>query len=323
MQKCDVLIVTHHAGDLLAECLVAVRAQTCPPERIVVVVSSLVEVGPIQGVEIIQSPSAEHFAPAANRGLRALGGRPIVLLNDDTSPAPDFLQELVSHIAGPGIYQPRITLEDGRTDNTGHMLFWDGFNVARDRGTMEPQSPPDCGAFSGAAVMFTPEVLISVGVFDEDFGAYGEDLDLSLRAVRLGFSIRYVPTAHITHKLGATYGRVTTRKIFLVERNRTAAAIRSLPKGAIAALPATSALRISVMGAAALRGRGLGRGAGWQGAAAALAGIIAGVTVAPRAWAKRRRDRESWTTTSSEMWSHLNKQRAPLSKLAGETISER
>ena len=323
MRQLDVLIVTHRAGSLLAECVAAVQAQTWKAARVVVVVSSDVAVTLPQGVDLIRTDGPADFAPAANLGLTAMGERAVVLLNDDTRPAPHFLQTLATASDEPGIYQPRILLEDGTVDNTGHRLFWDGFNVARDRGALTTRPPERCGAFSGAAVLFTPEVLAEVGFFDEDFGAFGEDVDLSLRATRLGFPIRHVPEAIITHRLGATYGRTNPRKIFLVERNRTRAAVRSMPLIALAAFPATSALRISVMGAAALTGKGLGAGAGIRGAFAALAGMAAGVTDVPEAWSKRREDKDQWATDDATMCRHLFEQRAPLRALFGPDISVR
>jgi len=323
MRQLDVLIVTHRAGLLLAECVAAVQAQTWKAARVVVVVSSDAPVTLPQGVELIRTKGPMDFAPAANLGLSAVGERPVVLLNDDTRPDPQFLETLAAASTEPGIYQPRILLEDGTVDNTGHRLFWDGFNIARDRGALTLRSAERCGAFSGAAVLFTPEVLEEVGCFDEDFGAFGEDVDLSLRATRQGFPIHYVPEAIVTHRLGATYGRTNPRKIFLVERNRTRAAVRSLPLIALAAFPATSALRISVMGAAALTGKGLGAGAGIRGAAAAIAGMAAGVTGVPDAWSKRREDRSHWSADEVQMCRHMFEQRAPLRALFGPDISGR
>ncbi len=320
MVYADVLIVTHTAGALLDDCLAAVRNQTCAPVRIVVVVSSDAPVSKAPDIEILRTAGPTDFAPAANLGLATMGARPVVLLNDDTVATPTFIAELLAAMDGPGIYQPHIKLENGRVDNTGHLLFWDGFNVARDRGEDRPECGTPCGAFSGAAVMFSPEILNTVGVFDEEFCAYGEDLDLSLRAVRQGFPIRFVERATITHKLGATYGRVSKRKIFLVERNRTSAAIRSMPLRAVATMPLSSALRLSVMGIAALTGRGLARGAGLSGATAAVLGMVAGVKSAPKAWAKRCEDRPKWTMDGQAMWDHIQRSRVPLNKLAGAAI---
>ena len=169
--------------------------------------------------------------------------------------------------------------------------------------------------------MFSPEILAQVGVFDGDFGAYGEDLDLSLRAIRKGFNIRHVPRALVTHNLGATYGRTSPRKVFLVERNRIQAAIRSLPLFAVISLPATSMFRLGLMGAAAITGTGLGASVGWKGAVAALAGLAAGTLGAPRAFRKRRSDRKDWTTGNHAMWAHMKSQAPPIGNLVGVNIT--
>jgi GT2 family glycosyltransferase len=321
MHRIDVLIVTHQGGSLLADCLRSVRSQTLAAHQIVVVVSSNAAIEEQDDTLLLRTSSPTDFAPAANMGFSHLGRHPVVLLNDDTVLEPNFLEELAAAYSGPGIYQPRILRPDGTIDNTGHLIFFDGFNVARDRGTTAERGAEPCGAFSGAAVMFSPEVLKQVGVFDSEFGAYGEDLDLSLRAVRQGFTIHHVPRASVMHHLGATYGRTSPRKVFLVERNRTRAAIRSLPWTAIISLPATSMFRLSVMGTAAIQGRGLGAGVGWRGAVAAVAGLAAGTMGAPNALFKRGRDRKHWSKGSTAMWKHLREQAPSLNALAGVDIS--
>jgi GT2 family glycosyltransferase len=261
---------------------------------------------------VLKMGRSAGFAEAANMGLRHARGGATVLLNDDTSAEPNFIEKLCAAATAPGIYQPRIMLDDGTTriDNTGHRLFPDGFNFARGRNQPLKDFPAEAGAFSGAAVLFTPEVLNTVGLFDEDFDAFGEDLDLSLRARRVGFRIHYVPDAIIHHTLGATYGRVSPRKIFLVERNRTWAAVRSLPLAALGTLPAWTGLRLTTQAIGAATGRGLATGAGLSGALAALAGNGAGLLGIPRAWKKRAQDRTQWSEGERSMLGHLHAHRA-------------
>ena len=321
MLSIDVLIVTHKGGSLLEKCLKSVQEQTLAPHQTVVVVSSNAPLSPPKEIQVVRTRTPSDFAPAANLGLRRLGDRPVVLLNDDTELSPTFLEQLACSYKGPGIYQPRILCPDGTIDNTGHWIFVDGFNIARDRGTTAKRPAEPCGAFSGAAVMFSPEVLSQVGVFDDDFGAYGEDLDLSLRAIRRGFTIHHVPQATVTHQLGATYGRSSARKVFLVERNRIQAAVRSLPWVAVLSLPATSIFRLSLMGAAAIQGSGLGASAGWRGALAAIAGLASGAFESPRALKKRYQDRKEWTVGNRGMWDHMKNQAPSMSSLVGVNIT--
>ncbi len=304
-----VVIVTCLGGALLARCLEALRAQSLSPGRVIVVVSADGPVHVPDGVEVIELGRRRGFAFGANAGLRAAAPAPVVLLNDDTVPAPTFIEQLAAAAAsgGEGLYQPRILLADGseRLDNTGHRLFPDGFNLARDRGRRVGPRTGEIGAFSGAAVLLTPGVLAAVGLFDEDLGAFGEDVDLSLRARRRGFRIRHVADAEIAHVLGASYGRSGPRKVFAVERNRLRLAVRSLPASAVLTMPGWTALRLGALAAAALAGRGIGAGVGPAGVAAAAAGAAAGLWAVPDALGKRRTDRRGWTVGEWGMWAHL------------------
>lgn len=317
-----VVIVTHRGGSLLARCVSALADQTLAPSRVRVVVSSRELVAVPDGVEVDHLGENVGFARAANAGLRATGG-PVVLLNDDTRPRPHFLERLAAAVDGPGVYQPCILLGDGsgRLDNTGHRLFPDGFNLARGRG--RPDAGPAAsergrvGAFSGAAVLFSAEVLTDVGLFDEALDAFGEDVDLSLRALRRGFAIRYVPDAEVLHDLGATYGRVSARKVFLVERNRIRAAVRSMPASALLTMPLWTAMRVGALGAAAASGRGIGADLGVSEMTAAMAGGLAGLAATPDAWRKRRSDRRDWALGELGMWRTLLRHRVRTEDLVG------
>jgi len=311
-----VVVVTCYGGPWLARAIESLQSQTLAPTRILIAVSHSDPIELPDGPEVVRCPRPSGFAVAANTGLQAAGTVPTIVLNDDVEAHPDFVAALhAAHQAlGPGIYQPRIVLADSpdgvpRIDNTGHRLFLDGFNIARERGRrLEQSAPPPCGevgAFSGAAALLSPEVLAATGGFDADFEAFGEDLDLSLRARRAGFRIRFVDGACIHHALGASYGRIGHRKLFLVERNRVRAAVRSLPSSAVATLPLWTGLRLAAMGVAALGGRGLGAGVGARGAAAAFMGGLAGAFAVPDALRKRRADRSGWTVNDREMWGHM------------------
>jgi GT2 family glycosyltransferase len=308
--RCDVpsaVIVTFFGGERLKRCVEALEKQSTPPRDIHIIVSNPAPIDLPSGVRTTRLARATHFAAAANIGLKCAKGRPVVLLNDDTVPAVDFIARLVEAVDEPGIYQPCIMLADGSEtiDNTGHRLFFDGFNIARERGQAAPSLAQHTGAFSGAAVLFTPEVLDTVGLFDSNFEAFGEDLDLSLRARRAGFQIRFVPRAIIHHELGASYGRISHQKLFWVERNRTRAAVRSLPLTALALLPMSTALRLAAQGVGAMMGRGVGAGVGPKGWLSVLAGNGAGALGVASAWRKRCRDRPHWQAHERDMLHHL------------------
>ena len=111
---------------------------------------------------MVRTNTPTDFAPCSQPGLGVSWANGLwSLLNDDTELDSGFLQALHEAYDGPGIYQPRILgpTEPWTTPVIGYFI--DGFNIARDRGTTRARTADYCGAFSGAAVMFSPEVLSS------------------------------------------------------------------------------------------------------------------------------------------------------------------
>ncbi|MDP2305245.1 MAG: glycosyltransferase family 2 protein [Pseudomonadota bacterium] len=320
------VIVTHAGGRLLAECIASLAAQTRPPDEVLVVVSRD-DVLPVEGAPALQLRANVGYARAANAGIAATSGEPL-LLNDDTRLDPGCLAALAAAFEGPsegasvgasaragprgaGVYQPRIVLADGsgRLDNLGHGLFPDGAVWARGRNgpldALADRSSGGPGGFSGAAVLFARATWDALGGFDARFGSFGEDVDLSLRLLRRGIAITPVPDAVVHHHLGATWGRASAEKLHAIERNRVRAAVRSLPLTALLSMPAWTAGRYALYAALAARGRGPGDGVGSEARRAAIAGLAAGVRDAPTWWQARREDRRSWTRGEFATWRAL------------------
>jgi GT2 family glycosyltransferase len=105
----------------------------------------------------------------------------------------------------------------------GELIYWDGLNRAKgqfeqDQGQYDRIEeiffPPTCGA------MFRRALFDELGLFDEDFFAYGDDTEWALRARLAGWRCLYVPEAVIYHKNSGTAGQYSPFKAFHVERNR-------------------------------------------------------------------------------------------------------
>jgi GT2 family glycosyltransferase len=76
-------------------------------------------------------------------------------------------------------------------------------------------------------------MLDVIGLFDEEFISYYEDVDLSLRARLAGWQCLYVPAARCYHKRGATSARRPAYPIRMQERNLTALYIKDYPAGVL------------------------------------------------------------------------------------------
>lgn len=299
------VVVTWRGDGLVAACVDSLLKQRLAPQEILVVHSNEPrDLG--LPVPVLQLGSNLGFARAANAGVLAVKGHPL-LLNDDTVLDPDCLAALESaRQENPeAVLQPRLLLPDGRVDNQGHGFFPDGFVWARGRGGPDQAIPGQPSGFSGAAVLFPRQLWLDLGGFDPRFDSFGEDVDLSLRLLRRGVPVRAVPEARVLHHLGASYGRSSPDKIFRIERNRVRAAVRSLPASALALLPALTLGRYALLGGLAVLGRGPGATVDREGQKAALRGVWAGMTDSGDWWEERRRDRATWQRGERQMWAAL------------------
>ena len=126
-----------------------------------------------------------------------------------------------------------LTYDDPRViDSVGLLLFRDG--LGRGRGRLQR----DVGAFnkpedvllpSGCAALYRRAMLDEIGLFDEAFFMYCEDVDLGLRGRVAGWRCRFVPDAVVRHRYSASAGRYSLRKVFLVERNRIWVMVKYFP----------------------------------------------------------------------------------------------
>ncbi len=302
--KVSAIVVTHRGGALLDECLASLAGQSRPPDEVLVVVSNTpIEV---RAPSVLQLGENRGYACAANAGVAATTGE-VLLLNDDTRLHHECIAALVRAWRGVGVYQPRIRLADGsgRLDNAGLGFLPDGSVWAIGRNGPEGAIAGAPGSFSGAAALVARSAWERAGGFDERFGNFCEDVDLSLRLHRLGVAFHAVPDAIVDHHLGASWGPLSVEKIRLLERNHVRAAVRSLPTAALAALLPATLARYAVTAILAAGRSGPGAGAPPHAGWAALSGLAAGLADVPTWWEARRQDRTEWTVDDRAMFGRL------------------
>ncbi|MGH7158323.1 MAG: glycosyltransferase family 2 protein [Candidatus Saccharimonadales bacterium] len=140
-------------------------------------------------------------------------------INNDAVAKKDWLKNLVAFLdANPshGIATGMIVGASGETiDSTGEEYSSWGLPFPRDRD--EPVSTcsrPTGEIFgaSGGASMYRTAMLQKIGLFDQDFFAYYEDIDLSFRAQLSGWKVAFVADAVVVHERGNTSARLAKRK---------------------------------------------------------------------------------------------------------------
>jgi GT2 family glycosyltransferase len=190
---------------------------------------------------VVALPQNVGVAAALNRGLETVETELVALLNNDIELEPRWLEQLVAQLR----IHPEAASASGKLlrfdrrdviDAAGDGMRWS--SAAFNRGAGEPDSgqfdrpEPVFSACAGAA-LYRRSAFDDVGLFDEDFFAYLEDVDWSLRAQLRGHASRYVPGAVGYHMRGATTGGARNRYRVMQRRNQVWLVVKNYPLGAI------------------------------------------------------------------------------------------
>jgi hypothetical protein len=148
----------------------------------------------------------------------------IALLNNDAIPDRDWLSHLVKAAVAnkSGITTGLLLHEDGKTiDSTGDYYSSWGMPFPRGRDIKTGQAPESGFVFgaSGGASLYSVPLLRDVGIFDEAFFAYYEDVDISFRAQLAGYRVFYEKKAIAYHKQGATSGKMPGFTVYQTFKN--------------------------------------------------------------------------------------------------------
>ncbi|HZW58239.1 MAG TPA: glycosyltransferase family 2 protein [Nitrososphaerales archaeon] len=151
----------------------------------------------------------------------------VLLLNNDTVVSKNFLQELVRvtmDFAKTGLAQPKV-LKMGQPDIIDAVgIALESFGDARQIGYLEPDrgqysETTEVWGVNGCCELINTSMINQIGLLDEDFFAYYDDVDLSWRARLTGWKSIYVPSSIIYHAGSVSGSKIknylTARNLFL------------------------------------------------------------------------------------------------------------
>ena len=228
----SILIVNFNSGPLLARCLASIADQI-PDARVVVVDNASVDdseraaEGPSDRLMLVRNPRNAGFARAVNEGMQQATGEWVMLLNPDCQLMPEAVERLEAELIARrecAIVAPRIEDEDGGIQGNarGDPTLLTGLfgrttlltrlfprsRVARRNVRLDlaqaGTSSVEVDWVSGACMMVRRAAWDTVGGFDERYFMYWEDADLCRRLRARGFTVRYVPAARVTHRVGGS-----------------------------------------------------------------------------------------------------------------------
>jgi GT2 family glycosyltransferase len=232
------IVPVWNGRDRLERLFTTLEAQTLPAFEVLAVdngsTDGAPEVARSHGARVIAMGRNTGFAPAVNRGIRESQGEWIAVLNSDVELAPDYFATLLASAAARDAWFA-----------TGKILTegsWDRLDGAFDlmcRGAAAWRAGhgrPDGPGFAElrpirsapwTAAVFRAELFRRIGVLEESFESYLEDVDFGLRCALGGFAGIYEPTAVAWHcgsaALGAwhpeTVRRIARNQVWLVARH--------------------------------------------------------------------------------------------------------
>ncbi len=319
----SVIIPNWNGKHFLAECMDSLKEQTFRDFETILVdngstdgSAEFVEERYGKFVRIIRNKKNLGFTGGNNVGIRAARGEYIVLLNNDTWAPPTWLNELVKATPlGPpiGMWGSKVCsyYQRDRIEGIGELIYWDGLCRAQgqfeqDVGQYEVMQeilfPPGCGA------MYRKSVLDEIGLFDEDFFAYGDDTEIGIRARLAGWKCVYVPKAVLYHKNSGTGGQYSPFKAFFVERNRFWITIKYFPLPLLFLSFFFTIYRFTLQAYGALAHRGAAGKFTEAYSPLKLVGILfkaygSGFRYLPRMWKKRKRLRGLKKVSYGEIFS--------------------
>lgn len=238
----SIIIVNWNTRDLLLGCLRSLSNDSVQPE--VIVVDNASSDGSAAAVKanfpdvlLIENAQNVGFAPANNQALRVAGGRYVILLNSDTVVCPGALEALVAFMdehPRAGACGPRLLNADGSLQPSAHPMltpgreFWRLMFLERIRPRVtypmqrwDATTPRRVEVIKGACLLLRRAALDQVGLLDESYFMYTEEVDLCHRIAQAGWELWWEPRAEVIHYGAASSKQAREEMYLLLYRSKT------------------------------------------------------------------------------------------------------
>ncbi len=241
--KLSIVIVNYNVEHFLEQCLLSVRRASEQIETEVFVVDNISVDGSVEmvktkfpEVKLIENKENVGFSVANNQAIEVSKGKYVLLLNPDTVVEEDTFKKVcdfmdqnpkagglgVKMIDGKGVFLP----ESKRGLPTPSVAFYKifGFSTLFPKskkfgryhlGYLDKNETHEIEVLSGAFMLMRKETLNKVGLLDETFFMYGEDIDLSYRIILGGYKNYYFPETKIIHYKGESTKKSSVNYVFV------------------------------------------------------------------------------------------------------------
>jgi N-acetylglucosaminyl-diphospho-decaprenol L-rhamnosyltransferase len=228
-----IVIVNYNTGGYLGRCLASLERHRGDVSIDVLVIdnasrdgSHTAAVAAHPWARLIENPANVFLSPAWNQGVRETAAPYVLLLNPDTEwwagTLADYVAVARTH-PHAGIVGPLVRNSDGSVyasgrpfpsvvDAVGHaflgpVLPGNPFTRRYHLDGWDRASEREVDWVSGCCLLVPRDVFAGIGMLDEGFPLYGEELDLATRLRAAGRTVLYTPAVEIVHEIGVSTGR--------------------------------------------------------------------------------------------------------------------
>ncbi|MGZ4118809.1 MAG: glycosyltransferase family 2 protein, partial [Bacteroidia bacterium] len=241
--KLSVIIVNYNVQHFLEQCLHSVRKAVKNVNTEVFVVDNNSVDGSVMmvkekfpEVQLIENKKNTGFSYANNQAMRIAKGEYVLLLNPDTVVEEDTFEKVISFMdAHPEAGGLGVKMLDGKGNflpeskrglPTPAVAFYKIFGLSRlfprsktfgryHLGFLDKDKTNEVEILSGAFMLMRKAALDKVGLLDETFFMYGEDIDLSYRLILGGYKNYYFPETRIIHYKGESTKKSSVNYVFV------------------------------------------------------------------------------------------------------------
>ncbi|MGB9911230.1 MAG: glycosyltransferase family 2 protein [Microgenomates group bacterium] len=224
----SIIIVSFNVGKLLKECIESILKNKNELSYEIIIVDNastdnsvkIVKKLGVKELRVIENKKNLGFAKAVNQGIKKARGDYILLLNPDTKVKPGSLKNLLSFAKSHpdvGVIGAKLINPDGSIQSSVYHFpslwrafkeFWLGEKGAYEKYTPLGEKPLEVDAVTGAVMLISRKTIKKIGLFDERYFMYFEDLDYCRRVKKAGLKIYYLPTVKILHHHGQSAKKV-------------------------------------------------------------------------------------------------------------------
>lgn len=230
----SIVVVSFNVKELLGDCLKSVKVATKSLDTEVFVVDNDSHDGTPEmvkkdfpWVKLIANDKNLGFSKANNQAIKKAKGEYVLILNPDTVVLPETFTKMIDFMKknpNVGVATCRVEFPSGALDKDCRRHFptpWRSFTYFSglsklfkgskifdqyNYGYVNDNQEQEIDACVGAFMLIPKKAIEKIGMFDEEFFFYGEDLDWCYRFREHGYKIVYTPITKIIHHKGASSG---------------------------------------------------------------------------------------------------------------------